>query len=99
MGRLQRIPDFKTDAEAARWWDTHSATDYWHELTPAPNIKFARSLRHVIRVPINVTQLDGLKRVASRKGLRYRELLRRWINERLAQERRGRPRPATHRKP
>jgi len=86
MRRVRHIPDFKSDAEAARWWDTHSATDYWHELKPATNVRFVRPLRHVVRVPIDVSQLDGLKRVASRKGIRYRELLRRWISERLAQE-------------
>ena len=51
-------PDFRNDAEAAAFWDTHDSTAYLHELRPV-KLTFARP--SLIRLWITERLVDELK--------------------------------------
>ncbi len=77
-----RIPEFKTIAEEAEWWDTHDLTDYWDEFKPV-QIKFARNLKHSIVITLAPTDLKALEAKAKERGISFPALAQEWIEERL----------------
>jgi predicted DNA binding CopG/RHH family protein len=88
MRKVKHIPKFKSEAEEARFWDTHSVTDYLHELKEVHNVKFPRPRKRLISMRLEDNQIKSLKQVAATKGLGYLTLMRMWIIERLYKERR-----------
>ena len=82
----KRIPHFETDEEAAEFWDTHSLTDYLHELEPVENVEFGRIRMKQVCLRLLPDQVEHLKRIATTKGIRYQTLIRMWITERARQE-------------
>jgi hypothetical protein len=42
-----RIPEFKSYAEEAEWWDTHSVVDYLDEFEPV-ELEVAKPLIHIL---------------------------------------------------
>jgi predicted DNA binding CopG/RHH family protein len=85
----KKIPHFKSDEEAAEFWDSHSLADYWDELEPADDVSF-EGVRIVRLRPISLrivdANVDFLKTLAAEKGIGYQTMLRMWINERTAKE-------------
>jgi predicted DNA binding CopG/RHH family protein len=84
-----RLPRFKSDKEAADYFDTHDTTEL-AETLPAvrgPIIDGRKPLKPIsLRLPAET--ITAAKRVARQKGIGYQVLLRIWITERLAKERR-----------
>ena len=83
---ISRIPRFRTEAEEARFWDTHDTTEFLDELTPV-KVTFPRPKPKVL-VSIRLPKSDVvlLRRCAMRKGLGYGSLIRMWLIERLLTE-------------
>lgn len=79
--RKKRIPDFKTDKEAAEFWDTHSAADYWDEFEEVHDIRFAPPRKRVVALRLDPPTLRLVKAIASRKGVAYTSLIRMWVVE------------------
>ena len=84
--KRSRIPRFHSEAEEARFWDTHDSTDFLNELRPA-TVTFPRPKPKVL-VSIRIAKPDValLRRIAVRKGLGYGSLIRMWLTERLLTE-------------
>ena len=84
--RRSHIPRFRSEAEEARFWDTHDSTDFLSEFKPA-RLTFPRPKPKVL-VSIRLAKPDValLRRVAARKGLGYGSLIRMWLTERLLDE-------------
>ena len=81
--RHSRIPHFRSEAEEARFWDTHDSTEFLGELKPA-KLTFARPKPKVlVSVRIAKPEVALLRRLAAQKGLGYGALLRMWLRERL----------------
>lgn len=84
--RSARVPRFRSEAEEARFWDTHDSTDFLGafraaRLTfPKPTPKVLVSLR------LPKSEVAVLRRLAARKGLGYGSLIRMWLTERLLEE-------------
>ncbi len=84
--RSSRIPRFRTEAEEARFWDTHDTTEFLEELTPV-KVAFPRPKPKVlVSVRIAKSEVNLLRRIAARKGLGYGSLIRMWLTERLLDE-------------
>lgn len=84
--RRSRIPTFRTEAEEARFWDTHDSTDFLAEFRPA-KVTFVRPKPKVlVSVRIAKPEVKLLRRIAARKGLGYGSLIRMWLTERLLDE-------------
>lgn len=84
-----RIPPFKSIAEAAAFWDTHSLADYEDELEEVSDVRFVVTRarpRKAITVRLEEDVLDTLKMDAQNKGIGLSALIRMWILERLKQQ-------------
>ena len=81
-----RIPRFRSEAEEARFWDTHDSTAFLDEFKPT-KLTFTRPRPKVlVSVRIAKSEVELLRRVAARKGLGYGSLIRMWLTERLLHE-------------
>ena len=84
-----RIPRFRTDEEAAEFFDSHDTAALAESLpeVPGPVVDLRKPLKPIsLRLPPEA--IAAAKRVAGEKGMAYQVLLRMWITERLAAERR-----------
>ena len=89
----KKLPHFKTREEEIEFWDTHSITDYLHELEPADELfvlspALARKIRErakkrMISLRLAEWQIEKSKQIAKREKIPYQVLLRQWIEEGL----------------
>ena len=82
---MKKIPKFKTDEEAARFWEAHSFRDY-HKDTEEAAIAFIRKPKRAITIRLDPDDIKSVEKIAQRKGLNYTSLLRMWIREHLTEE-------------
>lgn len=86
--RASRIPNFKSRAEEAEFWDTHSIADYWDELRPV-KVTFAKNLSEGITIRLDRPTLTAVRAQAREKGIGPTTLIRMWVMERMARESKG----------
>jgi len=82
---MKKIPKFKTDEEAARFWEAHSFEDYYRD-TKEAEIGFVKRPKKTIAIRLDPDDIKKVEAIAQRKGLSYTALLRMWIKENLAKE-------------
>jgi predicted DNA binding CopG/RHH family protein len=82
---MKKISKFKTDEEAARFWETHSFEDYYRD-TKEAEIKFIKKPKKAITIRLDPDDIKSVGIIAQRKGLSYTSLLRMWIKEHLTKE-------------
>jgi predicted DNA binding CopG/RHH family protein len=82
---MKKIPKFKTDEEAARFWETHSFEDY-HRDTKEAEIRFIKKPKKTIAIRLDPNDIKAVEKIAEFKGLSYTSLLRMWIKEHLSKE-------------
>ena len=88
--KKKQIPEFKNEDAEREFWATHDSTEYvdWGKAEPVklPNLKPA--LRTIsLRLP--VAMIDDLKVLANQRDVPYQSLLKVFLAERLAHERRA----------
>ena len=79
-----RIPKFKSLDEEAKFWDTHSITDFEDETEDVEiilEVEKPRDETLVLRVQKNLK--EKLKKEARKKGLNASTLARMWLMEKL----------------
>ena len=81
--KMKKIPRFETDKEAAKFWDTHSLTDYVEDTTFA-KIRFVKKTKKSITIRLDPEDIAQVGEIAKKKGLNYTALIRMWIKEHLA---------------
>lgn len=90
--RPERIPDFKTEAEEALWWDKQSSRIAQHmeaalaageDLTvvPAP-LKRALAAKNVT-IRLSLADLERARKQAERRGLRYQTYVKMLLHQAL----------------
>ena len=79
--KRKRIPEFKSYAEEAGFWDTHDIREY-DEFEPV-ELEVANPLTHILRVemPLDPKIIDKLYTHAQKQGIDMNILVRRWILE------------------
>ena len=82
---MKKIPKFKTDEEAARFWEIHSFEDYYKDTKDA-EIRFIKRPKKTVAIRLDPEDIKSVEVIAERKGLSYTALLRMWIKEYLAKE-------------
>jgi len=82
---MKKIPKFKTDEEAARFWDTHSFEEYYRDTREA-EIQFIKKPKKAVTVRLDPDDIKSVEKIAENKGLSYTSLLRMWIKEHLSKE-------------
>jgi len=80
--KTSKIPDFKNHEEEAKFWDTHSVTDFLDEFKPV-EAKFAKNLSEGITIRFDKNTLEQIRTIAHKKGIGPTTLARMWILENL----------------
>lgn len=88
---MDRIPEFKSDEEAAAWFETHDTAPHMDRLEQVHEpIQTVRTQQRPSRKPVGmrlrVDYLEAIKKVAEQKGIPYQTLMQMWLVERLRQE-------------
>ena len=89
--RPKPIPRFRSEAEERAFWETHDVTEYadFTDATEAsfPNLKLSTETIS-LRLPAGL--LAELKTLANQRDVPYQSLLKVFLAERVAKERRSR---------
>ena len=91
------LPKFRSDKEAADYFQTHSVAETWDQLPEARSAKASRDLEKAIRErhsaaksPISIRlepeQIAAAKKIAAAKSVAYQTQLRMWIAEGIRRE-------------
>jgi len=91
------LPKFKTDRDAAEYFESHSVAGVWDQLPEAPQAKPSAALGRKIRdrhtvaeSPISLRlapeQIAAAKHIAAAKSVDYQTQLRMWIAEGIRRE-------------
>lgn len=92
---MPKIPKFKSDKEAAEFWETHNATDYLDELEEvkvevSPELRRRVVERAELKKPVTLrlepSQVEVAKQIARKKSIPYQTLLRMWIAKAIERE-------------
>ncbi len=81
--KRSKIPKFKSEEEEAKFWDTHSFTNFMDELEPV-HLEFPRP-RHLL-LTLTPADLKALKQIAITKDTPYIRLVQQWVREKLQKE-------------
>jgi predicted DNA binding CopG/RHH family protein len=91
------LPKFRSDEEAAEYFDTHSVAEVWDQLPAGRQVKPSAALAKSIRErharaksPISLRlapeQIAAAKQIAEAKSVGYQTQLRMWIAEGIRRE-------------
>jgi predicted DNA binding CopG/RHH family protein len=91
------LPEFRSDKEAAEYFEERSVADVWHQLPEGqqakPSAALAKSIRerHArAKSPISLRlaseQIAAAKKIAATKSVGYQTQLRMWIAEGIRRE-------------
>jgi len=91
------LPNFRSDKEAADYFQTHSVAEVWDQLPEAKPPRLSKALEKSIRErhraaksPISIRlgseQIAAAKRIAAAKSVGYQTQLRMWIAEGIQRE-------------
>ncbi len=88
MKKLKRVPAFKNEEEEFEFWSIHDSTEYvdWSRAARVsfPNLKPSTK---TISLRLPAWLLDELKVLANKQDIPYQSLLKMYLSERVAQER------------
>lgn len=91
------LPKFRSDEEAAKYFETHSVANVWDQLPDGgqakPSAALAKSIRERYartKSPISLRlvpeQIAAAKKIAAAKSVGYQTQLRMWIAEGIRRE-------------
>jgi predicted DNA binding CopG/RHH family protein len=92
--KLKPIPVFRSHEEAGKFWLTHDTTEYL-DWSKARRVSFPNLRPSTATISLRLPQglLDDLRTLANQRDVPYQSLLKVYLSERVAQERRiARPR-------
>ena len=76
-----KIPRMNSIQKLAHFWDRHDLTDFEDELEEVPDPVFKRPT--MVKVPLSPSDVKAVKKIARSKGVRYTDLIREWIQEKV----------------
>jgi predicted DNA binding CopG/RHH family protein len=84
MSRLKPVPNFRSEAEERKFWETHDSTDYidWSkaEHVRFPNLKPSTT---AISIRLPVSLLEQIKIAANKRDVPYQSLIKMWLAEKV----------------
>ena len=84
MRKLKSVPNFKTEAEERKFWETHDSTDYidWSkaERVRFPNLKPSTT---AISIRLQLGLLEQIKIAANKRDVPYQSLIKMWLAEKV----------------
>ncbi len=83
--QLKRIPQFKTEAQERRFWESHDSTEYinWSQAERArlPNLKPSTQ---TISLRLPTPLLERIKIEANKRDVPYQSLIKVWLKEKVS---------------
>lgn len=83
----KKIPNFKTEDDERKFWDTHDSTDYidWSKAKRVifPNLQLTRK---PISLRVTTSLLAKVKLVANKKDMPYQTLMKQYIQDAVEKE-------------
>ena len=70
-----KIPEFKGVEEEARYWEHHSISDYWNDLSDTDDV-FKRPKLTPVTVKFDPIVLKKIKMLARKRGISYNAYIR-----------------------
>lgn len=77
----RKLPKFKSEAQEAKFWDSHDSTDYTDELEDDPQTVFIRPEAGMIELRGELW--ERIVRLAWRRKTTPNRLVERWLREKL----------------
>lgn len=86
--KLKTIPNFKTEADEVRFWETHDTTEYFDFSKAIVNPSFPNLKMSTRTITLRVTEslLDSLKMLANKKDVPYQSLMKVYLEEKVKEE-------------
>ena len=82
--KVNKIPKFKTIAEEAKFWDSHSFADYWNDFEDVDIVvELHKPKDETIILRLQKGLKERLEKIARRKGMNVSALTRMWLMEKL----------------
>jgi predicted DNA binding CopG/RHH family protein len=85
--KFKPIPNFRTEAEERKFWETHDSTDYvdWSKAQRErlPNLKLSTTS---ISLRLTQSTLERIKIAANKRDVPYQSLIKVWLDEKLDAE-------------
>lgn len=82
--KLKPIPEFASEAEERRFWESHDSADYvdWSkaEAVRLPNLR-PSTTSISLRLPVSL--LEEIKVAAHKRDVPYQSLIKTWLAEKL----------------
>lgn len=78
----KKIPRFSSYEEEATFWDTHDLTSLMTKKNLV-HIEFAKPMKHLISIRVDVPLLKGLQMMAAKKHMAYQTLINTILAEKL----------------
>jgi predicted DNA binding CopG/RHH family protein len=93
--KVKRIPEFASEAEEQEFWATADTTEYF-DWSRARRVAFPKLKPTTTPISMRLpeTLLTDLKRLANEQDVPYQSLMKVYLAERVAEERRRRGRKA-----
>jgi predicted DNA binding CopG/RHH family protein len=88
--KLKTIPKFRSGEEAGAFWMSHDAAEYL-DLSKAQPVRFAKLRPSTATISLRLPQamLEELRVLANERDVPYQSLLKVYLAERIAQERKA----------
>jgi predicted DNA binding CopG/RHH family protein len=91
------LPKFRSDDEAAEYFETHSVANIWDQMKKATPAKLSKKLAKTIQdrhrqakspisIRLDADQIAAAKKIAASKSVGYQTQLRMWIAEGIRRE-------------
>lgn len=90
MSKLKKTPEFKTEAEERKFWETHDSSSYvdWNQAERASFPKLKPSTKTIsLRLPEAL--LDRIKIEANKRDMPYQSLIKAWLADDVNKSRRS----------
>jgi len=81
MKKRDPIPSSDDIEALAEFWQTHCMTDYEDLMVEVPGPFFVP--KNSVKVPLNPTEENAVKKLAEAKGLSTGELIHKWVAEKI----------------
>jgi predicted DNA binding CopG/RHH family protein len=70
-----KLPKFKTEAEEKNFWEKHSISDYWEDLSESDDT-FSRPRLTPVTLKFDPLVLKKIKMLARKRGISYNAYIR-----------------------
>ena len=82
--KLKPVPQFNTEAEERKFWETHDTADYF-DLSKARRVTFPNLKLSTATISLRLPQgtLDRIKVEANKRDVPYQSLIKMWLSEKV----------------